>query len=107
MAKKSEGLKVHEMEMVLKKLAFFHSASAVHFERNGSYDEKFSRGVYNIGMKKIFDQSFDFNFGFVINEFVSKWPNLDKKIVDKMVSYNKSSSARSESMTFYFEEKMA
>ena len=85
MVKKSEGLKFHEMEMVLKKLALFHAASAIHFDINGEYDEKFSRGVYNDGMKEIFDQSFDSLFGFVIDEFVSTWPNLDKKIVDKMV----------------------
>lgn len=87
MAKKSEGLKVHEMEMVLKKLALFHAASAVHYEKNGEYDEKFSRGIYNIGMKEIFDQSYDSAFGYVVEEFVSTWPNLDKKIVDKMVSF--------------------
>lgn len=85
MAKKSEGFKIHEMEMLLKKLAFFHAASALHFETKGEYDEKFSRGIYNIGMKEIFDTSYDFNFGYVLNEFVSTWPDLDKKIVDKMV----------------------
>lgn len=86
MAKKSEGLKVNEMEIVLKKLALFHASSAVHHEINGEYDEKFSRGIYNNGMKEIFDQSYDLNFGFVLNEFISTWPDLDKKIVDKMVS---------------------
>lgn len=85
MAKKSEGLNLREMEMVLKKLAQFHAASALHYEKNGSYDEKFSRGIYNSGMKEIFDKSYDDNFSFLIDEFFCTWPNLDKKIIDKMV----------------------
>lgn len=85
MARKSEGLNKLEMAMALKKLAMFHAASAVHFESCGPYDEKFSRGVYNSDMAEMFDQHYDFNFTFVINEFFSTWPNLDKKIIDKMV----------------------
>lgn len=87
MAKKSDGLKKHEMEMVLKKLAKFHAASAVHYEANGPYDSKFARGVYNTDMKEIFDQHYDFNFTFVVDEFFSTWPNLDKRIIDKMVKF--------------------
>lgn len=85
MAKKSQGLSVEEMKIVLKKLAQFHAASAVHYENNGPYEEKFSRGVYNAGMKDVFDEHFEFNFTLVVDNFISKWPNLDKRIVDKMV----------------------
>lgn len=73
------------MQMALKKLAMFHAASAVYCEQNGPYNEKFSRGVYNADMKEIFDQHYDFNFSFILEEFISTWPNLDKRIVDKMV----------------------
>ena len=52
---------------------------------NGPYDEKFTRGVYNPEMNEIFTFHYDFNFSFVIDNFFSKWPNLDSKIVDKMV----------------------
>lgn len=85
MAKKSEGLNKVEMEMTLAKLAKFHAASAVDYETNGPYDEKFSRGVYNEDMNEIFGYHYDFNFTFVIDNFISKWPNLDSKIIDKMV----------------------
>lgn len=85
MAKKSNGLNKHEMQFALKKLAQFHAASAVYVEKAGRFDDKFSRGVYNIDMKDIFDQHYDFNFTFVINEFFSTWPDLDKGIIDKMV----------------------
>lgn len=78
-------MKKSEMEIALEKLAKFHAASATHFEANGEYDEKFARGIYNKDMKEIFDQSYDFNFSFVINEFLSTWPNLDKRVIDKMV----------------------
>lgn len=88
MAKKSEGLKIHEMEMVLRKLAQFHAASAIQYEENGPYEEKFSRGIYNSGMHEIFQQNYDLNFSFVIDEFICTWPNLDKKIIDKMVKLN-------------------
>lgn len=86
MAKKSEGLKVPEVEAALKKLAKLHAASALHHAANGPYDEKFSRGIYNNNMKDIFDQHFSFNFSFVIDEFVSTWPDLDKRVIDKMVN---------------------
>ncbi|CRK98487.1 CLUMA_CG011844, isoform A [Clunio marinus] len=86
-ARKSDGLKQPEMEFVLKKLAQFHAASAVHCERNGSFDEKFSRGIYNSDMKEIFDQSYDFNISLIINEFFSKWPTLDKRIIEKMKNW--------------------
>lgn len=85
MAKKSQGLNFEEMQIVLKKLAQFHAASAVHYENVGPYEFKFSRGIYNADMKDVFDQSFEFNFTFLVDNFVSKWPNLDSRIVDKMV----------------------
>lgn len=75
------------MRLALKKLAQFHASSAVYCERNGPFPDKFSRGVYNVGMKEIFDQHYEANFSFIINEFVSHWPNLDDKIVDKMVNF--------------------
>jgi hypothetical protein len=84
-ASKLEGLGMKKMEFVLQKLAYMHAASAVYFERNGSFDEKFSRGVYNVDMASIFDQHYDTVFNFIVKEFFSSWPNLDKKIIDKMV----------------------
>jgi hypothetical protein len=85
MARKSEGLNKPQMEMTLRKLAKLHAASAVDYDINGPYDHKFSRGVYNADMKDIFGYHYDFNFTFVIDNFFSKWPNLDSKIIDKMV----------------------
>lgn len=85
MAKKSQGLSVEEMQIVLKKLAQFHAASAVHYENNGPYEFRFTRGIYNADMKDVFDQHFEFNFTFLVDNFISKWPNLDSQIVDKMV----------------------
>lgn len=89
MAQKLEGLKKNEMELVLTKLAKYHAASAIDYEVRGPFSEKFSRGVYNSDMKDIFDQHYDFNFTFVINEFFTTWPNLDKKIIDKMVKFTR------------------
>lgn len=80
-----KGMKMNEMRKVLEKLAKFHAASAIHFEIHGEYDKKFARGIYNHDMKDIFDQSYDFNFSLIINEFLSTWPNLDKRVIDKMV----------------------
>jgi Ecdysteroid kinase-like family len=87
MAKKSKGLGKNEMQITLKKLAKFHAASAVNYEMNGPYGENFSRGVYNADMKEIFGYHYDFNFTYVIDNFFSKWPNLDSKIIDKMVNH--------------------
>jgi hypothetical protein len=85
MAKKFEGLKKREMEMALQKLAKFHASSAVYYQQNGPFDDKFSRGIYNVNMKEMFGHQYDYNFGFVMKECFSTWPNLDKKIIDKMV----------------------
>lgn len=85
MAKKSEGLSAAEMMMALKKLAQFHAASAVYYENNGAYDVKFARGIYNIGMNEIFGGSFGANIGFLLDQVLSTWPDLDKKLIDKMV----------------------
>lgn len=78
------GLRKSEMEMVLKQLANLHAASAVDYERNGPFDVKFSRGVYNIEMKEMFESNYD-AVTFIIDECFSTWPNLNKRIVDKMV----------------------
>lgn len=86
MAKKSAGLNFKEMLVVLKKIAQFHAASAVHVQNNGPYEERFARGIYNVDMKEIFSMHYDSNFSFIINEIFSTWPKLDKQIVDKMVS---------------------
>jgi len=85
MAKKSQGLDKHKMEIVLRKLAMFHAASAVSYESNGPYGDKFSRGVYNPDMKYVFGSYYD-NFMFVVENFLTTWTNLDKGIVDKIVS---------------------
>ena len=94
MAKKSEGLRKEEMESTLVKLAKFHAASAVYYEERGPFHERFSRGLYNADMQEIFGAQYDFNFTFVIEEFVNGWPNLDKRIVDKMVKINKHTLTR-------------
>jgi hypothetical protein len=73
------------MKIVLRKLAQFHASSAIYFAKNGSFDEKYSRGVYNADMAPIFDQHFDATFTFILDEFLSTWPNIDNKIIGKMV----------------------
>jgi hypothetical protein len=90
MANRSQGLDKDEMKLVLKKLAQFHAASAVHFKNNGQISQKFQRGCYNHDMMDLFDSHFEFNFQFLINECFSSFPNLEKDIIDKMVSSNAS-----------------
>lgn len=86
MASKSKGLRRNEMERALKKLAELHAASAVDYELRGPFSENFSRGIYNVDMKEMFDSNYDFNFTFVVDDCLSTWPELDKRIIDKMVS---------------------
>jgi hypothetical protein len=73
------------MKIVLKKLAQFHASSAIYCENSKPLDEKFSRGVYNHGMTDIFDQHYDFNFTFIIDNIFSTWPQLSESIIAKMV----------------------
>lgn len=86
MAPKAIGLDLEKMRVTLRKLAQFHASSAIYYETHGHFDEKYSRGVYNAEMASIFDQHYDYNFTFILDEFFSTWPNLDIKIIDKMVS---------------------
>ncbi|KAG5681397.1 hypothetical protein PVAND_010838 [Polypedilum vanderplanki] len=86
--KKSTLFGMEKMKIALKKLAQFHAASAIYYERNGVFDEKYSRGVYNTEMTDIFDQHFDPNFNFIL-EFLSTWPNVDNKIIEKMKNWRK------------------
>lgn len=85
MASKSLGLDLSKMKIVLKKLAQFHASSAIHYENFGPFDEKFSRGVYNPFMKCIFDQHYDFNFTFIVDNIFSTWPQLNESVIAKMV----------------------
>jgi hypothetical protein len=84
-ADKSKGLDRVRMEIALKKLAQFHASSAIYYENNGRFNEKYSRGLYNADMASIFEQHFDVTFVFILDEFLSTWPNLDNKIIGKMV----------------------
>ncbi|CAO1413653.1 unnamed protein product [Diamesa serratosioi] len=77
------GLDMEHMKVVLVKLAKFHAASAVHYERHGKYDEKFNRGLYNEDMHDIFNLHYDGTFKFLINEIFNTW-GLDNTIIDKM-----------------------
>lgn len=79
------GLDLQQMKVVLKKLALFHASSATYCEKNGPFNEKFSRGVYNPGMQSIFDESYDYNFSFIVDNIFSTWSQLDKSIIIKMV----------------------
>lgn len=74
------------MKIALRKLAQFHASSAVYYEQNGPFDEKYSRGLYNPDMATIFDVQTDIHLTFILDEFMSTWPHLDKKIIAKMVS---------------------
>lgn len=80
------GLDMAHMKVVLVKLAKFHAASAVSYERYGEFDEKFNRGLYNEDMHEIFDRYYDGSFAFLISKIFSSW-GLDKKIIDKMVRF--------------------
>lgn len=79
------GLDLQQMKVVLRKLAQFHASSAIYYEKHGKFDEKFSRGVYNHGMQTIFDESYDYNFSFIVDNIFSTWTQLDKSIIIKMV----------------------
>lgn len=92
MAHKCQGLIREEMLLALRKLAQFHAASAVYYERNGrKFDKTFKRGIYGIygnnkEMIKMFEMTYDQSFTFLIEECFSTWSALDKSIIDKMVS---------------------
>ena len=81
------GLDLLQMKVVLKKLAQFHASSAAYYQKHGPFNEKFSRGVYNPGMQSIFDESYDYNFSFIVDNIFNTWPQLDKAIIIKMVKY--------------------
>lgn len=57
-ANRLEGLDLDHTKSVLKILAEYHAASAVHYENCGSYPEKFDHGVFDRSNKEIMVQMY-------------------------------------------------
>ncbi len=78
-----DGLDMKHVRAVLEKIAKFHAVSVIYHERNGPYGERLKKGMYNEDMKCIFDQYYDSNFSFIIEEILTAWPHSQVE-VDKM-----------------------
>ncbi|ETN60259.1 CHKov1 [Anopheles darlingi] len=74
MANRREGLDMEHCKKLLRRLAQFHAASAVQYERNGPYDDKFKEGMYAEKSRKMFEQFQKLHDAFMYKT-MCEWPN--------------------------------
>uniref|UniRef100_A0A182SC30 CHK kinase-like domain-containing protein n=1 Tax=Anopheles maculatus TaxID=74869 RepID=A0A182SC30_9DIPT len=77
MAERQKGLDLEHCHTLLRRLAQFHAASAVYYERNGPYDAKFKEGMYAEKNRAMFEQ-FQAQHDVFMYETMCKWPNNGK-----------------------------
>lgn len=92
MAERQKGLDLEHCHTLLRRLAQFHAASAVYYERNGPYDPKFKEGMYAEKNRAIFEQ-FQAQHDRFMYDVMCKWPNNGKLYAELMVSTNKATNA--------------
>ncbi|KAL5274238.1 hypothetical protein ACFFRR_000788 [Megaselia abdita] len=80
-ANRLEGLDTDHVESVLKLIAKFHAASAVYYEINGPYHERFNNGVFDPAKREEFTHIYAPMLDVMSNAF-SK--NIEAKYTEKM-----------------------
>lgn len=93
MANRREGLDMEHCKKLLGRLARFHAASAVQYERNGPYDEKFKEGMYAEKSRKMFEQFQKMHDAFMYKT-MCEWPNNGRFYAELMVSSLRASCNR-------------
>ncbi|XP_050071852.1 uncharacterized protein LOC126559723 [Anopheles maculipalpis] len=83
MAVRQKGLDLEHCHTLLRRLAQFHAASAVYYERNGPYDAKFKEGMYAEKNRAMFEQ-FQGQHDVFMYEAISKWPKNGKLYAELM-----------------------
>uniref|UniRef100_A0A182XXH1 CHK kinase-like domain-containing protein n=1 Tax=Anopheles stephensi TaxID=30069 RepID=A0A182XXH1_ANOST len=83
MAVRQKGLDLEHCHTLLRRLAQFHAASAVYYERNGPYDAKFKEGMYAEKNRAMFEQ-FQAQHDVFMYEVMCKWPNNGKLYAELM-----------------------
>uniref|UniRef100_A0A182JZK9 CHK kinase-like domain-containing protein n=1 Tax=Anopheles christyi TaxID=43041 RepID=A0A182JZK9_9DIPT len=83
MAERQKGLDLEHCHTLLRRLAQFHAASAVYYERNGPYDAKFKEGMYAEKNRAMFEQ-FQAQHDVFMYEVMCKWPNNGKLYAELM-----------------------
>ncbi|XP_053660980.1 uncharacterized protein LOC128709968 [Anopheles marshallii] len=83
MAVRQKGLDLEHCHTLLRRLAQFHAASAVHYERNGPYDAKFKEGMYSEKNRAMFEQ-FQAQHDVFMYETMCTWPNNGKLYAELM-----------------------
>ncbi|XP_052871116.1 uncharacterized protein LOC128276697, partial [Anopheles cruzii] len=83
MANRRNGLDMDHCQTLLRRLAQFHAASAVYYERNGPYDKKFAEGVYSEKNRNMFEQ-FQRQHDAFMQKIMREWPNNGNFYADLM-----------------------
>ncbi|XP_053671692.1 uncharacterized protein LOC128721914 [Anopheles nili] len=83
MVNRQEGLDLQHCHTLLRRLAQFHAASAVYYERHGSYDVKFKEGMYAEKNRSMFEQ-FEKQHGVFMYENMCKWSGKGKLYAELM-----------------------
>uniref|UniRef100_A0A182Q3X6 CHK kinase-like domain-containing protein n=1 Tax=Anopheles farauti TaxID=69004 RepID=A0A182Q3X6_9DIPT len=83
MAHRQTGLDMEHCQSLLRRLAQFHAASAVYYERKGPYGAKFLEGMFSEKNRAMFEKFQSQHDGFMY-QTMSEWPNNGKLYAELM-----------------------
>lgn len=79
------GLDMQHTKAILEKLAKFHAASAVYYEKNGPYSELFDEGMFSEKSREIMTDMMTKGLGHMANFAVTCWPENLRKYAGMIV----------------------
>lgn len=80
------GLDMNHCKAILEKLAKFHAASAVSYEINGPFSEKFNEGMLNEKMIPLFKQMGEANHQIMVDS-IRTWPEVGEKFANLLLPW--------------------
>lgn len=78
---RQNGLDMNHSKAILEKLAKFHAASALAYQLNGPFDEKFNEGMLNEKFIPMFKEMGESNHQTMVDT-VRTWPEIGNKYAD-------------------------
>lgn len=90
---RATGLDILHMKSILEKLAKFHAASAIYYDLNGPYSEKFNEGMFSENGRDMVLEMTKNNLNHMCKSMES-WPEKTKKYIEIIVRTLRSTKFR-------------